>query len=220
MRRSIVQSHLQFPLTRLLGNGGNVRVLRALYRQGAPLSVAQVARDSAMTRQGVRLVLDGLASQGLVEVLGEPRAQLYVIQSRHPFAETLARLFAQERERWEALLAALRAAIRQCEPIKAAWYYGSVARGEDVPQSDLDVVVLAADGDLDAALGAVRAAVRPVEESLLLSCSVVGVSESDLVRLSTANDAWWREIVRDAKVLVGERPEQLAARACRAAQPT
>lgn len=216
MRRSAAQSQLQFPLTSLLGNGGNVRALRALFAHGAPLSAAQIARDSGMTPQGVRRVLDALAGQGLVEVLGEPRAQLFSIRSQHPFAEPLARLFAEERARWEALLAALTAAIRQCRPVKAAWYYGSVARGEDVSGSDLDVAVVAADAALERAVDTVRKALRPVEARQHVGCSVVGLSESDVVRLSARGDPWWRELVRDAKVLFGRRPEEVLRQARRA----
>ena len=64
-------------------------VLRALMAYGAPLSAVQLARDTGLTRQGVRLVLQGLEGQGLVTPLGLPRSQLFCIVPAHPFAGAL-----------------------------------------------------------------------------------------------------------------------------------
>ena len=74
MQISTRQSHLRLPLTRLLASAGHVRVLRALMTYGAPLSVAQLAADSGLTTRGARFVLDSLASQGVVSVLGQLRS--------------------------------------------------------------------------------------------------------------------------------------------------
>jgi len=171
-----------------------------------------------MTPQGVRLVVDSLVSQQLVTVLGHPRAQLFTIEMGHPLAATLKRLFQEEQARWDALLGALQTKLEQFKSVKAAWYYGSVARGEDDPSSDLDIVIVVAGSPVDDTLDAVREGLRDVEKRMLVSCSVVGLSTGDVTRLS-AGDAWWRKMVRDAKVLKGGRPEQAAARTRRSMHP-
>ena len=95
--------------------------------------------------------------------------------------------------------------------VEAAWYYGSVARGEDGPASDLDVTVVVRTEDVESVLVRLRNALAPVEEELLVAFSIIGLAHKDVRRLSR-NDTWWRDLVRDAKVLIGPRPEALAAR--------
>lgn len=209
MRRPSPQSHLRYPLTRLLGNGGNVRVLRALSTFAAPLSTAQLARDAGLTPQGARLVLDELVGQGAVTALGQGRSRLYAIDPAHPLAPVLQALFAAERARWEGLLARLRDGLNAFEQVDAAWLYGSVARGEDGPASDIDLalVVRGASGE---AAEAVRERLRPLEDELRVAFSVVALSHADVVE--RANDPWWSELARDAKVLKGGTPEGVAAR--------
>lgn len=142
MRNSSVQSHLRYPLTRLLANGGNIRVLRVMMAYGAPLGATQLARDTGLTPQGVRPVLDALADQGLVSVLGQPRSQLFSVAPEHPFAGALKALFEQERARWGELQQTLRDALRAHKEVRSAWLYGSVARGEDAPHSDIDIALV------------------------------------------------------------------------------
>lgn len=207
--RPVAQSHLRFPLTRLFGSSGNIRVLRALLSYGAPLSLSQLSREGGLTPPGVRHVLDSLETQGILVALGEPRARLYDLNPRYPFMHLLRQLVAEEKLRWEQVLKALREAARDSEAVRAAWYYGSVARGEDGPASDLDLAIVVRGEDLEKTLEDVREALRPAEEALFFNCSVIGLSEQDVSRLSRANERWWIELVRDGKALKGARPEQM-----------
>lgn len=209
MRISRPQSHLRYPLTGLLGSGGNVRLLRALSRYGAPLSVAQLARDAAMSVVGVRASLAGLVAQGIVSVFGQGRAQLYDLNSAHPFSEPLKVLFAEELMRWEALWRELRDALKRCSGVTAAWLYGSVARGNDGASSDIDIV-LVVEGDAGSTSDAVRDALRPLEERQQVSFSLVVLSPADILARAAA-DPWWSELERDARPLKGSAPERVVA---------
>ena len=124
MSNHTVQSHLRFPLTRLLGSNGNIRVLRALLAYGAPLSTVQLARDTGLTRQGVLLVVEGLVGQGLVTVFGQPRSQLFSVVQEHPFAAALKAIFEQERNLWDALQQTLRDSLQAHPAVRSAWLYG------------------------------------------------------------------------------------------------
>ena len=210
MRRSSAQSHLRYPLTRLLGNGGNVRVLRALSEYGAPLSAVQLAREAGLTPQGVRHVLDGLVGQGVVSVLGQGRSRLYAIESAHSLAPVLKALFAEERTRWEGLLKRVREGLSALEQVTAAWLYGSVARGEDDPASDIDLA-LVVQGEPGEVAEAVRERLRALEDELRVTFSVVTLSRADALGRAE-KEPWWRELARDAKVLKGGTPEQVVAR--------
>lgn len=209
MRPLTLQSHLRFPLTHFLGNEGSVRVLRVLIAYGGPLSVSQLARDSGLSPQGTRQTLDSLVGQRLVKVFGQSRSQVFAIDPQNPLSRALKELFGYEQARWDALLEELRETLRANKAIDAAWYYGSVARGEDTQQSDFDIVAVASDGLVDDAVESVRQALREVEDRLYVSCSVVGLSHSDVARLSDG-DEWWQSMARDAKVLKGAEPGQYA----------
>jgi hypothetical protein len=170
MRTSASQSQLRFPLTRLLGNGGSVRVLRALIAYGGPLSVSQLAHECCLSRQGTYQTLNSLVSQRLVRVLGQARSQLFTIDTNHPLSPGLKELFGHEQSRWDELLQVLRDTFQTNKDIHAAWYYGSVARGEDEPHSDLDIAVTSihqAHTALDALVGTCA-----VDWHLLICCRV------------------------------------------------
>ena len=216
MSSAPTQSYLQFPLTRLLGNSGNVRVLRALMAYGAPLSAVQLARDTGLTRQGVRLVLQGLEGQGLVMPLGLPRSQLFCIAPAHPFAAALMTLFEQEREQWQALNQSLRETLDANPGVRSAWLYGSVTRGQDAPRSDIDIALVTQDA-APAVAEQVRDALHALEGRFQVHFSVVALSPADVARLPP-DDRWWTELSRDARLLKGLPPAQEALRCARKGQ--
>ncbi len=211
MRPLQSQSHLRFPLTSYLGNEGAVRVLRVLFAHAGALSVSQLARDSGLTPRGTRQTIATLLGNKLLKGFGQSRSQLFSIDYQNPLTNGLKELFDTEQARWESLLKELREILTANEPVEAAWFYGSAARGEDTQASDFDIVVLAQEGQVDSATEAVRDALQKVEDRLYVTCSVVGLSSSDAMRLSEG-DAWWGNLVRDAKVLKGFDPEQYLAR--------
>lgn len=159
--------------------------------------------------RGTRQTLDSLANQQMVKVFGQSRSQVFAVDSRHPLANGLKDLFSCEQSRWDDLLQALRGILRHREEITAAWYYGSVARGEDAPRSDLDIAIVVGKGDVDRAAEAVRQALLRVEDSFYVSCSVVALSPADVKRLSKG-DEWWNAVVNEARTLKGMAPAQYA----------
>jgi len=209
MRNSTLQSHQRYPLTRLFGNGGNVRVLRALANYGGPLSASQLAEETGLTPPGTRLVLANLESQGMVAVLGRKGSRLFALDMRNPFAAPMKTLFAQESSRWTQLLEDLRATLRSHKAVVAAWLYGSVARGQDEPRSDMDVAVIVR-GEPGPVGEALRAAVRPLEDREGVVLSIVALSLPELAARARRT-RWWQELVRDAKPLKGSTPERVLA---------
>lgn len=187
-----------------------MRALRALCSYAAPLSAAQLAREAGLTPQGIRLVLDDLVGQGVVTAHGQGRSRLYSIDVAHPLAPALSALFAAEHARWERLLTRLRDVLSAFEMLDAAWLYGSVARGEDGPASDVDLA-LVTHGTPGELANAVRERLRSLEDESRVTFSVVALSREDLLARD-GNDPWWRELVRDAKVIKGAAPDAVAAR--------
>ena len=128
------------------GAVGNVRVLRVLVTDPAGHSAPHLSRTAGLSLQGTRLVLKTLSQQHLVTARGSGRSQLYFLNAASPLAQAVSGLFQSEQQRWDTLLARIRAMLARHGPqLLAAWVYGSVARGEDTAQSDVDPALLVSD---------------------------------------------------------------------------
>ena len=210
---SQTQSHLRHPLTALLGSVGHVRVVRALATHKVPQSAPQLAAGAGLTPQGTRGVLDVLARQRLVKVHGAGRTQLYELNTAHPLASSLAALFRDEQVRWDALMDSIRDVLDRHGAVRAAWLYGSVARGEDAPDSDVDIALVVRS---HAVADQVREALMPLEDAQQIRISLTALTAKDLAALPE-DDPWWGNVVREGRVLKGAAPDQARRRLTRAA---
>lgn len=206
--RPSAQGFLRYPLNEVLRSEGAVRVLRTLSRHGGALAPQTIARQAGLSNPGVNRLLQALTETGLVLTVGEGRYPVYQVDMAHPLATPLEVLFAAEDDRWQAVLDAVRAAARPYAPL-AIWWYGSSARNEDTPGSDLDVAVLLPDAAPESAATAVREALQPTETALHVAISLVTLSPGDVRRLA-AGDPWWVGLARDAIPLQGPPPEMMA----------
>ena len=196
------QSHFRYPLTRLFGSPGHVRVLR-VPADGLASSVMQIAPEAGLTSQGTRLVLEVLAAQGIVTVKGSARTELFELAAVHPIRSAVVSLFAVEQAGWEASVAQLRELLGARVGVQAAWLYGSVARGEDKSSSDIDLALLVLSPDVG---DKVREDFMPMENELNVHVSVTALTPQDLTALRD-DDGWWADVVCDARVLKGRSPE-------------
>lgn len=213
------QSYQRYPLNELLGTPANVRLIRELARHGGQLSAPRLARATGLTPAAVRLSLEGLAGQALVSVAGGERGRLYRLHDGHPLHDALTTLFGSEAKLWERLCAELRSGVGSHTSIAAAWLYGSTARGEDRPDSDIDVL-LAVDGEpAERVAEEVREAVYPLEQRYSATISVSALPVADIVARAARDDPFWTAIVADGWALKGEPPESFVARSSRALRP-
>jgi DNA-binding transcriptional ArsR family regulator len=213
------ESFLRHPTSTLLATPGSVRVLRELLHAEVPLSVSTLAERTRLSGQTVRNALAGLRQGGIVEELGEGRARLYRPDVGHPLYLPLGALFVAEADRFETVLDALRSGVEQLVPRPlAAWVYGSVARGVDAADADLEVAVVAADEDVETPVNRLREVLAPVRDLQRVWISVVGLTPTEVRRLARG-DRWWRRATRPALPLVGPHPDELARELERPAPP-
>lgn len=196
------QSHLRYALTRLFGSPGKVRVLRVL-GDGLSSSTTQIASAAGLTPQGARLVLDVLTAQGVVTVKGSARTQLFELAAVHPYRHAILERLKAESSAWEDVVIRLRDRLNLRPGAKTAWLYGSVARGDDTPASDIDLALLVSTHTVG---DNVREDVMPIEDELKVRVSVTALTAQELAALAEG-DIWWSDLVRDARVLKGGRPE-------------
>ena len=135
--------------------------------------------------------------------LGRGRARAFTVAADYPFAGVLRDLFAAEVERARALFQALRKVLDDYD-VESAWMYGSVARGEDGPGSDVDIAVVLGDGRQQSQ--ALEEALMDVEDRFQVVISSVLLSTKELNQ--ARGGAWLTASLGDARLLKGDLPNE------------
>ena len=213
MARTHQRSFLRNPTDWLFGTGASVAVLRELVLHGGELSAPTLVERTGLAASSVRDTLIDLEETRLVEGLGFRKSRLYRLRHSHPLAPMITTLFLHETTMFSGVESALKHTGQTIPGVHAVWLYGSVARGEDRPDSDVDVVVVTADGNSETVGAAFREAMHDSEDAMGVHISVLAIERMDIRRLSQENDPWWEAIVRDARVLHGPTPKKLLSKA-------
>lgn len=178
-------------------------VLAALLRTGAPLTGRQVHTlvGNRASLWSVQQALAHLADLGIVETETAGQAKLHTINELHYAIEPLRALLDP--------FAALQATVRDQadDEVEAVIVFGSVARGEATPTSDVDLAVLAStewDGRTQ------------LEDAVSMrvgtSCDVLVFSPDEFERLARGGEEpVVREIIADGIALVGTIPRLSSA---------
>jgi predicted nucleotidyltransferase len=197
------------PLDTILGTVGVVRVLRVLSLHRGSMPAAALARRAGLGRPGTGRVLDRLVESGIVEATGAGRSSHYRLAEGHSLGQVVRELFSREAAGADRFLAQVRAAARRMRPPpRAVWLVGSVARGQDQLQSDLDLAVVHTKRSLDEIRKFNRAALKAAGD-LGLGVSLVVFTPEDLAEHARSRSAWWRNLVADAIPILGPAPGSL-----------
>lgn len=198
-----------------------MRVMRELCLSGAECSTGLLARRTGLSQMAVRQSLAELAQTGIVEVLGQGRSLLYRLDARHALAGAISTLFTAERGRYEQIHIALQAAAKNWgEAVLAVWIFGSVARGEDDPRSDVDIAVLVKHHAIPGITDRIMQSVISLSETFSFRPSILTIDTDDLVRLAGTDDPWWQAVRRDALRVYGDAPEDAYRKLVQAGQAT
>ncbi|WP_432561586.1 nucleotidyltransferase domain-containing protein [Kineococcus sp. SYSU DK003] len=185
-------------------------VLQVLARTHRPLSGATVASLSGRSYARTRTCLHRFVEHGLVSAQDAGSAVLYTLNRHHVLAGPVLAA-VNSAAAVEALLVQRLAAWDP--PAQAAVVFGSWARGEAGPDSDLDLLLVRDDAvDADGAWGAqVHEAGRAVE---LLTGNVVQfvqVTGSQLAAAIREDQPLLASLRQDGRVLVGPPLRELLA---------
>lgn len=171
-------------------------VLAALASTGSPLGLAVVhARAGRGSKSGVRSVLLRMVDEGLVLVV--PGG--YVLNRDHiaaPAVEMLASLHGE-------LTSRIRAAVEDwATRPELVGIFGSVARRDGDARSDIDVLVVSNDTDLDDRVDDLAERIRRWTGN---RAQVIGRTPKEIARLRRAKEPILAEWTRELVVIAGDR---------------
>jgi predicted nucleotidyltransferase len=183
--------------------GARGAVLAALLRTGAPLTGRQVhgLLSDDYSLWTVQEALKALALLGIVETQTIGRAGVHTINEEHAAVPPLRALLDP--------VAALRDAVSSVtgKDVSAVILFGSIARGEAGPGSDIDLAVIAPRGwDKRVELE------DSVRTRLGNDCDVLVFTEADFDRLATTSEPVVGDILRDGVALIGATPRAKSRR--------
>lgn len=200
-------SYFAQPFDRILARPGALRILRVLARHGDLLAAPLLAARAGVTHAGTLRALAHLETTGVVTREGSGRSVLYRLSAHHVLASALRDLFDREAERHERVLDAVREATRAIPGVLAVWLYGSAARGDDSPGSDLDIIAVSSEPSRDW-VDDVTQRLRATELSAGVRVSLLGLSAAHWYEMSPS---FRDNLIADAVPLVGPHPAHFPA---------
>ncbi len=191
------------PLDVALGGCTQVTVLRHLCRSGGGHTGRALGRALNLSHNAVHRALGPLADWGLVDAERQGRATVYRLNETHwLIRDGLRPLFAAEASRYTVLGEAV--CVAAGVPVRSVVLFGSEARGDDRPDSDIDLVCLTpTTRDRAAAEARLAAAGSRLRREFGRRLSLAVWTAADFARRYRHRDRLVREIVETGWVIAG-----------------
>jgi predicted nucleotidyltransferase len=202
-------------LDALLGTSTKVRVLRALIHLDSPVSGSEAQRLSRVrSANSMWAALDELTDLGILSRVQTRGSHLFRINREHDLVPPLVALFEAEARRVSRLREWLRDALttNQADAVRSVILYGSNARGEAAPRSDVDLLVITADeGAVSAVREALLAGASSLEKQIGLRISPYVLSREHVEARYREGDPLMQTIADEGRVLLGEPLQEMAS---------
>jgi len=171
------QNFLRNPLNELLGTQAHVRLLRVLATEvEGPLTAPDAAEHAGLTIPGTHKALKRLLQSGFLVRVGGGRKHQYELRRSDMLVRAVAGLFQSEKERYEALLSAIKDEIEQLVPYaRAGWI-------QDIPNEFGDPMILGVLHEtkhLATYIQRLQKQLYPVERDFDLTIEVNGYTKAD-----------------------------------------
>jgi predicted nucleotidyltransferase len=189
----------------VFGTRSRVAVLRVLANVEVPLSIRQVAVKAGISHVAALEALNSLAELGVVASSIAGRSHIHWLERRNLVTrDVVLPTFRAEARSGDTLLAELRTFIP--DGFVSAVLFGSYARGDMRPGSDIDVLVVGADrAALDAFLDALSARAAEARAVFGATVSVLGYT-LEQVNALRGSGSFIDGVVEDGIVIYGAAP--------------
>ena len=192
------------PLNEVLGTSANVGLLRALALSVVPLTSGELAKRAELGRTSIYPALRKLERAGIIEFVGAGSQRQIQLRHRHSLARALKHLFRAEANRFEALIAALRALLQELplHPL-SAWVDGRPQ--DERNDGTLSLFFVARPEDVEPLTDHLNARLSKVEHAYDVHIAVNAFTRSELETQFGAHT----EALNEATLLDGVPPVAL-----------
>lgn len=186
-------------LKHLFGGEIKVRILQVLLSHPEQSYHLRGLAAAAGTEYGnTSKALKALVASGVVQVIDQAPYSRYQANTKTPIFEPLRQLFLVSGELMEDLKAVARMLDAEYVAI-----FGSVAKGTDRPDSDIDVLVVGPLTTLDA-----QAAFKPVSRKHKRQVNALAISLEKLSSEAQDGSPFWEDVFANKLItLAGEKPD-------------
>jgi predicted nucleotidyltransferase len=196
------------PLDEILGRRSKVRLLRALGPLDRPVSGREAARLAGLSHR-VITSLDELAALGVVIRREAAGQHLYTFNREHVLADAIQHVFAEEERRSGLILDRIRLVAAEAGALYAG-VFGSAARKQDRPGSDLDVLMVVEHEDAkERSRDAMIRMLEVLHEEYGVRPSPVVLTLAEARRQAREDSSLLRDVLRDGRCVHGRRLEDL-----------
>lgn len=199
----------KFVLDSIFSQKSKIKALRCLVNGGREISIREIAREIGASHPNVSSILMELKSQGAVKSSRVGRSVIYSLNDGHYLVETIIRpVFAAERQAKNRMFALIKDSVGfQYESIIL---FGSIARGEEQPASDVDLAVIVKDKENADEIEKKINALNPIiakEFGNVLSPMVF--KKSDFIKKIKINNPLVKDIIKNGEIVAGKMINEL-----------
>ena len=134
-------SHFRYPLDRIFSASSHLPILRALQYSREGMSGRAIAREAFINHQACAVAVKNLEALGILRRQGSGKTQLIRLNfENHLVKNSLLPLLRQEREFSKKVKNEIAETFKG--DALAITLFGSAARGQDMPGSDIDALLL------------------------------------------------------------------------------
>jgi DNA-binding transcriptional ArsR family regulator len=186
----------------ILGNKLKLRILRLLCTTGGEHTGREIARLTGYSQTYALRALADLEANGLLFRRDVARAHLYSLNEEHMLVGELTRLFDLERGALAEVAQHVKDGLG--EDLASIIVFGSVARGEEGPGSDIDMILTLKDGSKaigESKIGSVSSASAAASGNPI---SPILATESELEKIRAKKDkrGLWAEVFGEEPVIL------------------
>ena len=185
----------------ILGNKVKIGILRLLYRTRGMYSGREIARLVGFSPSHTISNLKELESAGLVLRQRAGGTDLYQLNEKSSAANGVLKPIYD----WETGLPAELAGMyveRLGDAVVTVRLFGSVARGDEKPGSDVDILLTVTDGaDLQRTEDAVGEIDLAAGQRIGRPVSTIVVTEREYIKKLKGGQGFWKDVPKDSKII-------------------
>jgi predicted nucleotidyltransferase len=192
----------KYALDDVLGNKLKVRILRLFCTTGGEHTGREMARLTGYSQTYALRALSDLEANGLLFRRDVAKAHLYSLNEEHMLVKELSRLFDLERDALGKVAQHLKEGLG--ENLCSIIIFGSVARGEERPGSDIDMVLALKDGSKAVVEDKISPAINISVAASGSPISPILATETELEKMRTKKDkkGMWAELFGEEPVIL------------------